>query len=322
MIVTVTMNTALDRILTVPNFQRGQRHRASQGLTLAGGKGIIVARALKRLGVPVVATGLVGGRNGRRILEELNEEAVLNDLVRIDDESRTSTAVIDPTSGDYTEIIEWGPLVHPEELEILREKVGYLSRGAEMVVLAGSLPRGVDDGFYAEMIRELNRRGVSTVLDAEGEPLRLGVEAEPELVTPNQLEAEALVGQEFSDEEDFVLALDTISEMGARNVLVKHERGCFAQLRKEKERGRPMRYRVEAPHLEPVSPVGAGSVLLAGFIAAQLERVPPEDALRRAVAAGTASTLVVGSGQFEPREAGRLVAEVSVAEVTPVAAER
>jgi 1-phosphofructokinase family hexose kinase len=322
LIVTVTMNTALDRILTVPNFQVGQRHRASEKLTLAGGKGIIVARALKRLGVPVVATGLVGGRNGRRILEELNEEAVLNDLVRIDDESRTSTAVIDPTSGDYTEIIEWGPLVHAEELEILREKVGYLSRGAELVVFAGSLPRGVDDGFYAEMIRELNRRGVSTVLDAEGEPLRLGVEAEPELVTPNQLEAEALVGQEFSDEEDFMLALDTISEMGARNVLVKHERGCFAQLRSEKERGRPLRYRVEAPALEPVSPVGAGSVLLAGFIAAQLERVPPEEALRRAVAAGTASTLMVGSGQFEPREAGRLVAEVNVAEVASVAAER
>src|SRR5437870_2932221 len=316
------MNTALDRILTVPNFQRGHRHRASEKLTLAGGKGIIVARALKRLGVPVVATGLVGGRNGRRILEELSEEAVLNDLVRIDDESRTSTAVIDPTSGDYTEIIEWGPLVHAEELEILREKIDYLSRGAEMVVFAGSLPRGVDDGFYAEMIRELNRRGVPTVLDVEGEPLRLGVEAEPELATPNQLEAEALVGQEFSEEEDFVLALDTISEMGARNVLVKHELGCFAQLRREKERGRPLRYRAEAPALEPVSPVGAGSVLVAAFIAARLERVPPEDALRRAVAAGTASTLMVGSGQFEPREASRLVAEVDVAELASVAAER
>jgi 1-phosphofructokinase family hexose kinase len=322
LIVTVTMNTALDRILTVPNFQRGQRHRASEKLTLAGGKGIIVARALKRLGVPVVATGLVGGRNGRRILEELSEEAVLNDLVRIDDESRTSTAVIDPTSGEYTEIIEWGPLVHPEELEILREKVDYLSRGAEMVVLAGSLPRGVDDGFYADMIRELNRRGVPTVLDTEGDPLRLGVEAEPELATPNQLEAEALVGQEFSDEEDFVLALDTISEMGARNVLVKHERGVFAHLRREKERGRPMRFRVESPAVEVVSPVGAGSVLLAAFIAARLERVAPDEALRRAVAAGTASTLVVGSGQFEPREAGRLVADVNVAELAPVAAER
>jgi 1-phosphofructokinase family hexose kinase len=321
LIVTVTMNTALDRILTVPNFQRGQRHRASEKLTLAGGKGIIVARALKRLGVPVVATGLVGGRNGRRILEELSEEAVLNDLVRIDDESRTSTAVIDPTSGGYTEIIEWGPLVDPEELAILRDKIDYLSRGAETVVFAGSLPRGVEPSFYADMIRELKRSGVSTVLDTEGEALRLGVEAEPDLVTPNQLEAEALVGQELADEEDFVLALDTITEMGARNAIVKHERGVYAHLRREKEKGRPMRFRVESPAIDVVSPVGAGSVLLAAFLAARLERVKPEEALRRAVAAGTASTLVVGSGQFEPREATRLIADVHVTELASVPAE-
>jgi 1-phosphofructokinase/tagatose 6-phosphate kinase len=320
-IVTVTMNSALDRILTVPNFQRGQRHRASEKLTQAGGKGIIVARALKRLGVPVVATGLVGGRNGRRILEELSEEAVLNDLVRIEDESRTSTAVIDPTSGEYTEIIEWGPLVHPEELETLREKLDYLSRGAEMVVFCGSLPRGIDESFYAEMIRELNRRGVSTVLDSEGEPLRLGIEAEPELATPNQFETEGLVGQELNDEDDFVLALDTLVEMGARNVLVKHDHGLYAHLRREKERGRPMRFRVEAPVVEVVSPVGAGSVLLAAFIAARLEKLAPEEALRRAVAAGSASTMVVGSGQFEVREAMRLVSEVDVAELASVAAE-
>jgi len=321
LIVTVTMNTALDRILTVPNFQRGQRHRASEKLTLAGGKGIIVARALKRLGVPVVATGLVGGRNGRRILEELSEEAVLNDLVRIGDESRTSTAVIDPTSGVYTEIIEWGPLVDAEELDILREKIDYLARGAETMVFAGSLPRGVEPSFYADMIRELKRSGVSTVLDTEGEALRLGVEAEPDLVTPNQLETEALVGQELSDEEDFVLALDTITEMGARNVIIKHERGVYAHLRREKEKGRPMRFRVESPAVEVVSPVGAGSVLLAAFLAARLERVKPEEALRRAVAAGTASTLVVGSGQFEPREASRLIADVQVSELASVPAE-
>ncbi|HEX3453047.1 MAG TPA: 1-phosphofructokinase family hexose kinase [Gaiellaceae bacterium] len=322
MIVTVTMNSALDRILTVPNFQRGQRHRASEKLTQAGGKGIIVARALKRLGVPVVATGLVGGRNGRRILEELSEEAVLNDLVRIDDESRTSTAVIDPTSGEYTEIIEWGPLVHPEELDTLREKLDYLARGAEMVVFCGSLPRGIDESFYADMIRDLNRRGISTVLDTEGEPLRLGIEAEPELATPNQFETEGLVGQELNDEDDFVLALDTLVEMGARNVLVKHDRGVYAHLRREKERGRPMRFRVEAPVVEVVSPVGAGSVLLAAFIAARLEKLAPEEALQRAVAAGTASTLVVGSGQFEVREAMRLVGDVGVSELASVAAER
>ena len=104
----------------MPNFQRGQRHRASGGgLTLPGGKGINVARALKRLEVPVVATGLAGGLTGTRIVEELTAEAILNDFVRIGDESRTSTAVVDPTASAYTEINEWGPHVEPEELEIL-----------------------------------------------------------------------------------------------------------------------------------------------------------------------------------------------------------
>ena len=119
MIVTVTLNAAIDRTLTVPNFQRGQRHRASAGVTLAGGKGINVARALKTLGVPVVATGLVGGQTGTRIIEQLSDEAILNDFVHIEGESRTSTAVVDPTGSTYTEINEWGPAVHPEELTCL-----------------------------------------------------------------------------------------------------------------------------------------------------------------------------------------------------------
>ena len=127
MIVTVTLNAAVDRTLTVPNFQRGQRHRASAGVTLAGGKGINVARALKALGVPVVATGLVGGATGTRIVEELTAEAILNDFVRIEGESRTSTAVVDPTGETYTEINEWGPVVSAEELGVLQEKLRYLT---------------------------------------------------------------------------------------------------------------------------------------------------------------------------------------------------
>src|SRR3954449_2950497 len=179
MIVTVTLNAAIDRTLTVPNFQRGQRHRASAGLTLAGGKGINVARALKTLGVPVVATGFAGGATGLRIVEALTHEAILNDFVRIEGESRTSTAVVDPAGGTYTEINEWGPAVRPEELEMLLEKLHYLSQGAELVVFAGSLPRAVTDDFYAEAARELARRHVPVVIDSEGEPMRLGVGGGP-----------------------------------------------------------------------------------------------------------------------------------------------
>lgn len=318
MIITVTMNAALDRTLSVPNFQPGQRHRASQGLTLAGGRGIAVARALKRLGRPVVATGLAGGRTGVRIVEELTAEAILNDFVRIADESRTSTAVVDPTTGTVTEINEWGPEVEPAELEMLLDKIEYLSRGAQMVVLAGSLPRGVDEGFYGEAMRELNRRGVPIALDAEGEPLRLGLEAEPFLVSPIQGEAEAIVGQELNDDEDFLAALDQLADMGARNVLITHAGGCFALLRPERG-GRPSRFQAVAPEIEVVSTVGSSATLLAGFLSAWVEDASPEDALRKAVAAGTASALEVGAGRFEPEAMGRLIPDVGVEGLEPVA---
>ena len=319
MIVTVTLNAGLDRTLTVPNFQRGQRHRASQGLSLAGGKGINVARALKRLDIPVVATGLAGGRTGTRIVEELTAEAILNDFVRIVDESRTSTAVVDPTAGSYTEINEWGPHVEPDELTILLDKIAYLSRGADLVVFAGSLPRGVEDDFYAEAIRDLHRRNVRAVLDSEGEPLRLGAEAEPFLVSPNQSEAEGLVGNEFRDQEDCINALERIADLGPRNVLITSEAACFALFREERRR---VLYRAEAERVEPVSAVGSGDVLLAAFLAARLADRPADDALRAAVAAGAASTLEVGAGRFDPREAARLHGDVSVEELEPVAAER
>ena len=312
MIVTVTLNAALDRTLTVPNFQLGQRHRASDVLTLAGGKGINVARALKRLDVPVVATGLAGGRTGTRIVEELTAEAILNDFVRIGEESRTSTAVVDPMESSYTEINEWGPRVSPEELEVLLEKLHYLSRGADFVVFAGSLPRGVEESFYADAIRELNRRGVPVVLDTEGEPLRLGVEAEPYLVSPNQREAEHVVGQELDDQDDFLMALDAIAELGARNVHITLDSGCFGLFREERQ---VRRYRALAPMLEPVSVVGAGDVLLAQFIAAKLAGRSTEDAMRLAVAAGAASTLEVGAGRFEPKDVSRLAGGVELQEL-------
>jgi 1-phosphofructokinase family hexose kinase len=285
-------------------------------LTLAGGKGINVARALKLLDVPVVATGLAGGRTGTRIVEELTSEAILNDFVRIGDESRTSTAVVDPTSATYTEINEWGPKVEPDELAMLLEKINYLARGADMVVFAGTLPRDVDESFYGDAIRDLNRRHVRAVLDSEGQPLRRGAEAEPFLVTPNQREAEGLVGQEFRDDEDFMMALDRIADMGARNVLITSETASFGLFREERRR---LLLRAEAPRVEPVSAVGSGDVLLAAFLAARVNERPLEESLRSAVAAGAASTLEVGAGRFDPREAGRLTKKVDVKELEPVA---
>ncbi|MEO8290155.1 MAG: 1-phosphofructokinase family hexose kinase [Gaiellaceae bacterium] len=316
MIVTVTLNAAIDRTLLVPNFQLGQRHRASVGFTSAGGKGINVARAARRLGVAVVCTGLAGGRNGTLLVEELANEGILNDFVRIRGESRTSTAVLDPTSNVYTEINEWGPEVGEDELDVLREKLSYLTQAAEYVVFAGSLPRGVDPGLYADLIRDANRRDLLTVLDSDGEALRLGIEAEPWLVAPNLREAEALVGHEFVDGEDLAGGLDEIAELGARNVLITLDEGCYALFREEREA--ELRLRARAPQLEAVSNVGAGDTLLAGFIAARSSGRAYEEAVRSGVAAGAASVLEAGPGRFDVREAGRLTGHVELDHLEPV----
>jgi 1-phosphofructokinase family hexose kinase len=309
MIVTVTLNAAVDRTLLVPNFQIGQRHRASVGFLSAGGKGINIARALKRLGAPVVCTGLAGGRNGTLLVEELTQEGVLNDFVRIRGESRTSTAVLDPTSNAYTEINESGPEIADDELETLREKLAYLAQGADFIVFAGSLPRGVDTSFYAEVIRDSSRRHQLAVVDADGDPLRLAAGAEPYLVAPNVREAEELVGHEFVDDEDLANALDEIAELGARNVLITLDTGCFALLREDRHE---VRLRARAPALEPVSTIGAGDSLLAGFLAARAAGRSFEDAVRTAVATGAASVLEPGPGRFDPREASRLTPLVTI----------
>ena len=127
MILTVTVNAAVDKTLTVANLQLGHRHRAQQGARDAGGKGINVARALKRLGEPVIATGLAGGRTGIQIVEGLAGEGILNDFVRIGGESRTSTVVVDPTSGLQTEINEYGP-------EVTDRRAGDAGREAALPV--------------------------------------------------------------------------------------------------------------------------------------------------------------------------------------------
>ena len=144
MIITVTLNAAIDKTLAVPNFRLGRRHRAVEQTAMAGGKGVNVARALRALGQPVIATGVAGGPTGTRIVEHLTEEGILNDFVRIREESRTSTAVVDPTTGEQTEINEHGPHVTEGELELFVDKLLYLAKGAAVCVFSGSLPRGVE----------------------------------------------------------------------------------------------------------------------------------------------------------------------------------
>ncbi len=313
MIITVTPNAAVDKTLTVPNFQTGHRHRASESLILPGGKGINVARALRSLGRPVIATGLVGGRAGQQVVEGLQRENILSDFVHIAGESRTSTVVVDPTSMKNTEVIEYGPVITVQETEMLIEKIEYLARGARFLVLAGSLPRKVDEGFYAAVTERVRKQRCYVVIDSAGEPLRLGVRGRPHLVCPNVREAEDLVGHEFHDEQDMIDATAIICEMGARNAIIKSNYGCVARIRAGRHE------HVFTASIQPlesvVSTVGSGDAFLAGFACARYDKLELGDCLRHALAAGAANTQRYGAGVLDAAEAERLLATTEVVEI-------
>ena len=312
MILTVTLNAAIDRTVAVPNFRLGHRHRAVESRTHAGGKGVNVARALKLLGRPVIATGLAGGATGTRLLERLAEESILSAFTQIEGESRTNLAVIDPTSGEQTEINERGPEVGEDEIDRFVEKLLYLAQGASLCVIAGSVPPGVDPTTYQRLLAELRGRGVVSVLDTDGETMRACLRSEPDVVAPNIGEAEEAVGHEFGDADDFALGLASLMEMGSGEAIITREAGCVAIVGQGATR---RRYEVAIEPLEPVATVGSGDCFLAGYVAARYEGASPRDCLAYGVACGAESTQHFGAGTLDPQHVERLLPRVEVREL-------
>jgi 1-phosphofructokinase/tagatose 6-phosphate kinase len=309
MILTVTLNAAIDRTVAVPNFRLGHRHRAVESRTVAGGKGINVARALKLLGRPVIATGFAGGPTGNRLLEQLRKEAVLTDFTRIAAETRINLAVIDPTSGEQTEINERGPAVSPEEVEAFVRRVGYLADGAKLCVLAGTLPPGAGDDLYARLVKDLGERGLPVVLDAEGSAMLAGLRAGASIVTPNEREAEELVGQEFADRDDLIQGLAELVRLGAGEAAITRPDGCVAVIGAGSEQ-RFLEVRTEP--LDPVSTVGSGDAFLAGYAAARYDGREADECLAYGVACGAESTQHFGAGAVDLNQVERLLGEVHV----------
>jgi len=312
-ILTVTLNAAIDRTIAVPNFHLGHRHRAVEARTMAGGKGINIARALRLLGRPVIATGLAGGATGTRLLDELRGESVLTEFTRIAGESRTNLAVIDPTTGEQTEINERGPEVGPDDVERFAERLLYLAPGARVCVLAGSVPPGAPEDAYAGLITKLRELGVLTVLDTDGEQMRAGLRAEPAVVAPNVEEAEEAVGHEFNDLDDFGMGLAGLIEMGAGEAIITSETGCVAIIGQGAER---RRFEARIEPLEPVTTVGSGDCFLAGYVAARYEGASPRDCLIFGVACGAESTQHFGAGTLDRREVERLLPSVEISELS------
>ena len=309
MILTVTLNAAIDRTVAVPNFRLGRRHRAVESRTVAGGKGINVARALTLLGRPVIATGFVGGPTGARVLEQLQTESVLTDFTAIAAETRINLAVIDPTSGEQTEINERGPAVSAEEVKRLFDRIAYLAAGSKLCVLAGSVPPGAGDDLYARLISDLGRRGIPVILDAEGEAMLEGIRAGASMVTPNEREAEELVGQEFADHTDLSQGLLELVRLGATEAAITRPDGCVAAVGENASR---RLLEVHTEPLDPVSTVGSGDAFVAGYAAARYDGRSPEDCLAYGVACGAESTQHFGAGTVDRNQVERLLGEVSV----------
>ncbi len=311
MIITVTLNAAVDKTMAVPNFQPGRRHRTVDQTTMPGGKGVNIARVLKELGQPVIATGLAGGAAGLRIVEQLTEMSVLSDFVRIREESRTNTALIDPTTGQQTEVNERGPQVSEQEIELFADKLLYLCKGASLCVFAGSLPRGVDVDIYGRLIREVKRLGVTCVIDTDGDPLLRAVRSEPDVISPNVLEAEELVGHEFSSDEDHLHAVEEMVELGAREAIMTVPDGCVARVTPDD--GPPQLLRVRIPYLEEaVATIGSGDAFLAGYVAGRYSGRAAADCLAYGVACGAESTQHLGAGVVDSEAVERRLGEVEV----------
>ena len=308
MILTVTLNAAVARTLVVPSLTLGHRHRAPESITLAGGKGINVARSLRTLGVPVLATGFAGGRNGDAIRDGLSAAAIPFDLVEIEGYSRTSTAIIDPMARTQTEINEYGPEVNPSEVREFTRRLEHLMEYATAVVFAGSLPPNLDESFFVGLVQRSRERGLYTVVDSTPSVLRAVMKANPSLVSPNQHEAESVVGFDFIEEGDFIRSLSRLVELGASGACITSREGhSYLTV----EDGRVISGL--APTVETLSPIGSGDAYLAGLLAGLLHRdLAPVDAVRLAAGCAAANAETLGAGLFEARRAEELAESVQI----------
>jgi 1-phosphofructokinase family hexose kinase len=295
LILTVTPNAAVDKTYRVEGFCLDRVHRPSQAHTVAGGKGVNVARVYRTLGGAAVATGFLGGINGRIVTRALAQEGMEEAFVRVRGESRLCIAVVDPQRGTQTEINERGPEVSPRAVRALRKRIALLlsQQSFDFVVLSGSLPPCVPDTLYAELIAIARQAATPAVLDASGAALREGLRARPWMVKPNRDELESLFGRPLRDRSDTLeaarrLRADGIgivaATRGAEGALLVTEKGVWE---------------ATPPPIAFVSAVASGDSFVAAFLWAWTRGARPgdaESALRLATGAGAANAAVVGAG--------------------------
>jgi 6-phosphofructokinase 2 len=301
---TVTLNPALDRTLHVESLVPGQSTRVRREARYAGGKGIDVSRALREMGSDSVALGLVGGFDGKELEGRLLLDGVACRFNRIANETRTNIIIHDESSGAETALLARGPEVQPSELmdflDVL-EKMPNLS----FLVISGSLPPGLTPEVYSRMVAIGNERGARVVLDTAGEALRCGIQARPAVIKPNRFELAELAGKELADVRAISTYCMSLLDRVETVLASLGPEGIVMVTRREVLHARPPKVLVK-------STVGAGDCAVAGFVHGLEIGEPAADALRRAVAAGTAATLNAGTGLCRCADIDVILPQVTV----------
>ena len=278
MITVLSLNTAIDRVLTVPSFTAGNVYRARQARRFAGGKGLNVARAVRQLGEPVRILGFAGGMAGEFVDAWCRKRNVDARWIVTEGESRTCVIVVDPTSAHQTVLNEPGPDISSDELDRLRRLVMESVEPDDLFAISGSPPPGVPGDFYADVVQTLKQRGVRILVDAAGDVLRLALEVGPWAATPNMNELAAIIGRQVDERE----AAKWLGDHTRHALLTLGRDGLILESISQV-------WLVSAPVIEPVNAVGSGDAVVAGFLVATARGAEPLEAARLAAACGAAN---------------------------------
>lgn len=306
MIYTLTCNPAVDKTVEIPGFSAGTVNRIQSMRTDIGGKGINVSKCLRRLGCDSVAAGFFGGSVGNQTVQELEENGIPVLAVTVAGQMRTNLKIVDPETGENTDINEPGPEISPENRAELVEKLDRSLKDGDFLILCGSVPRDVEAGFYRDLTLRYQQRGVKVFLDADGENLRQGIAGKPHLIKPNREELCRLFGRTLSTRKEVREAAGKLLDRGIGTVLVSL--GSEGAILVQKEDC------LEAVGL-PVavkSTVGAGDSMVAAMAYGWQMGLEPEKVLRLAVAISTASVMCSGTQAPEQETIRALYKQVPI----------
>lgn len=310
MIYTITLNPALDHYMEVDRFLVEDANRVKGERFFAGGKGIDVSRAIRRLGGDSIALGFIGGHNGRVMVDMLKAEGVATYFTPISGETRRNL-IISTGTGSQTIFNTRGPSITAEEWRCFLLHLQAMELKDTYVVLGGSLPIGMPSDSYREIIELVQKRGARAVLDADGAALRHGLRARPFAIKPNVNELRRLMGRRIRGEQELIKAAADLNRKGIKIVMVSRGRHGLLVISGSD------RYKAIPPAVKVRSTIGAGDSTVAGFVHKYAAGCPLEDCVREATAAGTAATLAPGTDLCHLADVKRLASRVRVESLGP-----